>query len=96
MASYAGPVAKSGAVRRSVGPLRRMVNSEMFSCSLASSHHGEAGAARPSSAEVLFRVTGAQHCPYVWGVGYDPNKSICVGSESLIVRRQSAGAGFVA
>jgi hypothetical protein len=55
MAAYASPVAKSGAVRRSSDPARRMANSEMFSCNLATSHTGEAGAARPSPAEVLFR-----------------------------------------
>jgi hypothetical protein len=42
--------------RRSSGPVRRMANSETLVCSLAPSHHGEAGAARPSSAAVLFRA----------------------------------------
>lgn len=51
MALDASPVAKSGAVRRSSGLVRRMANSEMLICSLAPSHHGEAGAALPSSAE---------------------------------------------
>jgi len=41
---------------RSPGPVRRMANSETLICSLAPSNHGEAGAARHSSAEALFRV----------------------------------------
>src|SRR5437016_157409 len=40
--------------RRSSGPVRRTASSETSICSLAPSHHGEAGAARPSSAEARF------------------------------------------
>ena len=42
--------------RRSSGPVRRMANSETRICSHTSSHHGEAGAAHPSSAEAFVRV----------------------------------------
>jgi len=53
MASDASPVAQSGAVRRSSGSVRRMANSETLVCSLTPSRHGEAGVARPSSAEAF-------------------------------------------
>lgn len=56
MASNAGPVAKSGAVRRFSGPVRSIANSETPICCLTPSHHGEAGAAGPSSAEAFLRA----------------------------------------
>ena len=51
IASYAGQLPEQVPWRRSSGPVRRTANSEALICSLAPSHHGEAGAARPSSAE---------------------------------------------
>ena len=54
MASYASQLPNQVPWRRSFSPIGRTANSEAPSCSLAPSHHGEAGAARPSSAEAFF------------------------------------------
>ncbi len=54
MASYASQLPNQVPWRRSFGPIRRTANSEALICRLASSHHGEAGAVRPSSAEAMF------------------------------------------
>ena len=45
---------------RSSGPVRRTANRETRICSLAPSHHGEAGAARPSSAEAFLRAVESE------------------------------------
>ena len=50
MASYASWLPNQVPWRRSSSPVRRTANNETPICSLAPSHHGEAGAARPSSA----------------------------------------------
>ena len=57
MAPYASKLPNQVPWRRSSGLVRRTANSEAFICSLAPSHHGGAGAARPSSAEA-FLPTG--------------------------------------
>ncbi len=53
MAPYASWLPNQVPWRRSSGPVGRMANSETPICSLAQLHHGEAGAACPSSAEAL-------------------------------------------
>ena len=45
---------EAGAGRRSFIPMRRPANSTAWDSSRSSTHYGEAGAARPSSAETLF------------------------------------------
>ena len=54
MASYASWLSNQVPWRRSSGPVRRTANGETLICCLASSHHGKARVARPSSAEALF------------------------------------------
>ena len=54
MAPYARQLPGQVPWRCSSGPVRRTANSEAPICSLAPSHHGEAGAAHPSSAETFF------------------------------------------
>jgi hypothetical protein len=62
IASYAGQLPNQMPWRRSSGPVRRTANRETHSCRLAPSHYGEAGAARPSSAEAsLFAVGLERH-----------------------------------
>ncbi len=60
MASYADCLPNQVQWRRSSGPVRRTANNEAPICSLASSHHGEAGAVRPSSAETFFCPTKSE------------------------------------
>ena len=52
MAPYASELPNQVPWRRSSGPVRRTANGETSICGLAPSHHGEARATRPSSAEV--------------------------------------------
>ena len=56
MAPYASWLQNQVPWRRSSGPVRHTANSKTPICSLAPSHHGEAGAARPSSAEAFLRA----------------------------------------
>lgn len=56
MALYAGKLPNQVSWRRSSGPGRRTTNNEALICSLAPLHHGEVGAARPSSAEVFLQA----------------------------------------
>jgi len=51
MAPKANQLPKQVSWRRSSDPVGRMANRKTSICSLAPSHHGEAGAARPSSVE---------------------------------------------
>jgi hypothetical protein len=53
MAPYARQLPNQVPWHRSSGPVRRTANSETPICSLAPSHHGEAGAAHLSSAEAF-------------------------------------------
>jgi len=53
MAPYASWLQNQVPWRRSSGPVRRTANSKTPICGLAPSHPGEAGAARPSSAEAF-------------------------------------------
>ena len=65
MAPYARQLPNRVPWCRSFGPVRRTANSETPICRLAPSHHGEAGAARPSSAEALLpsgRVRKGRYC----------------------------------
>ena len=82
MAPYARQLPNRVPWRRSSGPVRRTANSETPICNLASSHHGEAGAARPLSAEAFLRAVESEKVP-IFGekkrASYDPNKSICKG-----------------
>lgn len=55
VASYACQLPNQVPWRRSSGPVRRTVNSETPTCSLAPSHHGEAGAVCSSSAEAFLQ-----------------------------------------
>jgi hypothetical protein len=52
MALHAGQFLNPVPWRRSADPIRRPVNTERSSRSLAASHHGEAGATRASSAGI--------------------------------------------
>lgn len=60
MAPYACQLPNQVPWRRSSGPVRRTANSETPNCSLAPLHHGEAGAARPSSAEAFLRAVESE------------------------------------
>lgn len=53
MVPYAGQLPNQVPWRRSSGPLRRTAKRETHNSSRAPSHYGEAGAARPSSAEAF-------------------------------------------
>jgi hypothetical protein len=55
MVPYAGQLPNQVPWRRSSGPLRRTAKRETHNSSRAPSHYGEAGAARPSSAEAFLR-----------------------------------------
>ena len=57
MAPYTSWLPNQVPRRRSSGPVWRTSNSDVPICSLAPLHHGEVGAARPSSAEA-FLPTG--------------------------------------
>jgi hypothetical protein len=103
MALFASQLPNQVPWRRSSGPVRRTANSETPICSLALSHHGEAGAARPSSAEAFLRAVESEKvaiCGERKRASYDPNKSIWVGcgSSMLMIGAAgvvaSAGAGF--
>ena len=76
MAPYARQLPNQVPWRRSSGPVRRTANSETPICSLAPSHHGEAGAARPSSAEAFLRAVESER------------NAICDGEETLSDRRR--------
>ena len=60
MASYASELPNQVPWGRSSGPVRRTANSETSICVLGPSHHGEAGAVLPSSAEASFFGVGSE------------------------------------
>jgi hypothetical protein len=60
MAPYASQLPNQVSWRCSSGPIRRTANSKTSINSLAPSHHGEAGAARPSSAEAFLRAVESE------------------------------------
>jgi hypothetical protein len=60
MALYATQLSNPVLWRRSSGPVRRTANRETPISSLAPSHHGEAGAARPLSAEAFVRAVESE------------------------------------
>ena len=104
MAPYASQLPNQVPWRRSFGPVRCMANSKMSSCSLAPSHHGEAGAARPLSAEAFLRAVEFKQPLYMMDrkrASYDPNKSIWVGcggsmlSVGAVTGAAVGSAGFV-
>ena len=91
IASYAGQVPEQVPWRRSSGPVRRMAISETPICGLAPSHHGEAGVARPSSAETVFRSGKVVRflVSYRCGIGLEVRgyRNVLVSDESM--RRSS-------
>lgn len=60
MAPYAGQLPNQVPWRRSSHRVRRTANSETPVCSLAPSHHGEAGVARPSLAEAFLQAVESE------------------------------------